>query len=134
MAPDSAAGVRRGALVPLALLILLFVVGTAIEASPERATLLGFEGPTCPSRWILPDRGCPGCGLTRATALTLDGDLQAAWGVNPAGLVVVLFALGALLVHASILVRGKKNAWTFRLLRSGRVLFAACVLAAWLLR
>lgn len=112
----------------------LFVVGSLVDASPERATLFGVEGPPCPSKLLLPDHGCPGCGLTRATALLLDGEAEAATRLHPgAWLVVVLAALGTLL-RALLLGFPEKSDWIHRQLRTGRVLFLAGLLAVWVAR
>lgn len=123
---------RSRSVAPFVLLLGLFVVGALVEATPERATLFGVEGPVCPSRWLLGSSGCPGCGLTRGTALWLDGDFAASWSIHPAAsLVVVLGGLGALL-HAWVLLRGVRFEWIDRALRSGRYLFLAGLLASWL--
>lgn len=127
-------GARRRSALALALLLGMFAVGALMEGSPEGATLFGVEGPPCPSRLVLPGVGCPGCGLTRATAMFLDGDPGGATRVHPGvWLVVVLGAAGTLL-RAAIVLAPRKSAWTLRPLRSGRVLFLGGLLAIWLAR
>ncbi|MEO0660896.1 MAG: DUF2752 domain-containing protein [Planctomycetota bacterium] len=125
---------QRPSALPLALLVGALTALALADASPEQATLFGVEGPRCPSRWVFPHHGCPGCGLTRASALVLDGEWRTAWGVHPAGFALVGLGLGAVVLHLGALVRGEKTEWTFRLLRGGRVLFLVAVVAAWLAR
>ena len=60
---------RRRDGLALALLLGMFSAGAPIEADASGARLFGVEGPECPSRLVLPDHGCPGCGLTRATTM-----------------------------------------------------------------
>lgn len=135
--PPSGSGpgsARGDAALRAAILAGFLAVVWLASGSPERATLFGVEGPACPSRLLLPERGCPGCGLTRASAMALDGDWRASLALHPGGLVLITFALGALLLHSLTLVRGEKSAWTVRLLRSGRVVLAGAILAAWIAR
>lgn len=132
--PSHPSEVRRASILPFALLAGFLVVAALVQATPTEAHLFGIAGPDCPSKWIAPSHGCPGCGLTRGTALVMDGAFSEAHRVHgAAGLVVALAALGALL-HGSILITGKKPAWTDRLFRSGRFLMCAGLLAAWWLR
>ncbi len=124
---------RHASVVPFLVLVGTLVVGFMLEATPDTATLFGVAGPPCPSTWLV-DAGCPGCGLTRGTALLLDGQFSLATRLQPASwLVVVLAALGALL-HGIVLVRGKQTEWIDRLLRTGRVIFVVGLLVVWLAR
>jgi len=125
---------RRDALLRSAILAGFLAAAWLAEGSPERATLFGVEGPECPSRIAFPDRGCPGCGLTRASAMALDGELAASFALHPGGLALVACAVVALLLHARTLAFGQKSAWTLRLLRSGRVFLLVAVLAGWFAR
>ena len=129
-------GLRRSSLVALALIAAMFLVGALISATPNSATLFGFEGPSCPSRWVpgLREAGCPGCGLTRGTALLLDGQFRAATAVQPAAWLVVGFALAAALLHAVRVTVPKKSAWTTRLFSTGRVAFLVGLVLVWAIR
>ena len=128
------------AALPFAVLVSVLALGAVMRATPERATLFGLEGPACPSTYLLGslglpgDIGCPGCGLTRGTALLLDGQFDAATHLQPAAWLVVLFAACGAAVHGAVLATGRKSEWTERLLRSGRVAFLAGLLAVWLAR
>lgn len=130
--PDPAT--RRRDALAFALLLGMFAVGALIEADAGGASLFGVEGPQCPSKLVLPDHGCPGCGLTRATAMLLDGDATGATRLHPgAWLVVVLGAIGTLL-RGALLLSPEKSEWIRRRLRTGRVLFLGGLLAVWLAR
>lgn len=124
---------RAASVVPFTLLVGVLVVGALVNATPEGAWLFGVEGPRCPSTWVV-DAGCPGCGLTRGTALLLDGDFEVATRVHPGAWLVVALAAAGALVHGLVLVKGEKSAWTDRLLRTGRVVFGVGLLLAWLAR
>lgn len=125
---------RRDALLRGSILAAFLAAAWLAEGSPGRATLFGVEGPECPSRLAFPDHGCPGCGLTRASAMALDGEIAASFELHPGGLALVLCAAVALLLHVHTLAFGQKSAWTLRLLRSGRVLLAGAILAGWIAR
>lgn len=125
---------RRKSCFSLLVLGLMFAIGALVVATPQSATLFGINGPTCPSRWILPDHGCPGCGLTRGTALILDGEFRAANAVQPAAWLVVLLGAAAAALHAVGMVRPKNYAWIARLLSIGRVVFLIGLLTIWLVR
>ena len=124
---------RGASVLPFVFLAGSLLLGFLIDATPESARLFGVEGPQCPSTYLL-DAGCPGCGLTRGTALLLDGEFASATRVQPAAwLVVVLAALGSL-VHGYVLIRGRQSEYTDGLLRIGRALFLTGLLAVWLAR
>ncbi|MEE2939333.1 MAG: DUF2752 domain-containing protein [Planctomycetota bacterium] len=124
---------RRDALA-LALLLGMFAAGALMEADATSAKLFGVEGPECPSRLVLPDHGCPGCGLTRATAMLLDGDAAGATRLHPGAWLVVLLGAAGTLLRAVLLVSPRNDEWIHRRLRSGRVLFLVGLLAIWLAR
>jgi len=134
----STGGVERGArsasLLPFVLLTGVLLVGLAVDATASSAHLFGLEGPKCPSTYVLGATGCPGCGLTRSTALILHGQFATASRLQPAAWVVVVLAAAGSLLHGFVLVTGEKTAWIDRLLRTGRVLFVAGLLLAWLVR
>jgi len=116
------------------LLAAPLVLGLCIEASGERATLFGLEGPGCLVSDNLGQAACPGCGLTRSTALLMHGQWGAASAVHPAGwLVGLLCGLGVLL-YADIARRGQRTRTHHRLLRTGQWTFATAIVAVWLAR
>lgn len=132
-APDTTRrSARADALLRAAILAGFLAAAWLAEGSPGRATLFGVEGPECPSRLVFPERGCPGCGLTRASAMALDGEVAASLALHPGGLVLVVCAAAALALHVHTLTSGRKSAWTLRLLRSGRVLLLVAILAGWI--
>ena len=124
---------RRRQWLHIVVLLTPWVLGLAMEATKETATLAGVAGPVCPSR-LVTESGCPGCGLTRAVVLTLDGDISGALSVNLAGPCVLVLCLLGLLVRSDILLRGRMTDLHLRLLRSGHLVFASVVLVGWLIR
>jgi Protein of unknown function (DUF2752) len=117
------------------LLALPLVLGLLIQVKGPSATLFGLQGPTCVVGEVLGAAGCPGCGLTRSTALALHGDLAGAAALNWAGLVLVVACVLGLVLHLDILIRaGRRTARHGRLLTVGTHLFGASVLVAWLIR
>jgi len=121
---------RRQQWVSLGILLAPWVLGFMMEATPDRATFLGLEGPPCPSR-LVTEHGCPGCGLTRSVVFTLNGALDSAWAVHPAGpAILVLCLLGAGL-RGDILLRGRMTDLHARLFKWGHMLFAGIVLVSW---
>ena len=118
----------------LALLLGMFAAGALIEADANGARLFGVEGPECPSRLVLPDHGCPGCGLTRATAMILDGDTAGATRLHPGAWLVVVLGAAGTLMRAALLVSPRKSDWIHRQLRNGRLLFLGGLPAIWLAR
>lgn len=132
--PRSGAASRRRNAFALALLLGMFAAGALIEADAGGARLFGVEGPECPSRLVLPDHGCPGCGLTRATAMILDGDTAGATRLHPGAWLVVVLGAAGTLMRAALLVSPRKSDWIHRQLRNGRLLFLGGLLAIWLAR
>ncbi|MGE0786838.1 MAG: DUF2752 domain-containing protein [Sandaracinaceae bacterium] len=91
--------------------------------------------PICPSRALL-GIPCPGCGLTRATAACLTGDLHAMLHFHPLAPIItplVLFSVGrAILVYAGAvpssfdpLSRVPSRAWA---------VFAVVLIGVWIVR
>ena len=113
-------------------LALPLVLGLLIRVQGARASLFGFEGPTCVvGDWCGP-AGCPGCGLTRSTALTLQGELGSALSFNWAGPAVVLACLLGLMLHLDIILRVRQRTKTHeRLLAWGTRGFTLLLLLAW---
>jgi hypothetical protein len=100
----------------------------------ERATLLGHAGPTCPVGATLGPVACPGCGLTRSTALILQGDWSTAFAVHPGGWIIVLLCSAGALIHGDILRRGSASRRHRRLLRAGRWVLLLGLAGSWLWR
>ena len=90
----------------LLLCLLPLGVGWMVEVDRGSATLFGIEGPACPVGATLGEHACPGCGLTRATALSVQGRFPEALAVHPAGPAVAALALLGALVATRRLVRG----------------------------
>ncbi|MDA1264999.1 MAG: DUF2752 domain-containing protein [Planctomycetota bacterium] len=117
------------------ILSLPLVLGLLLRIEGSSASLFGLEGPECAVGRAIGPAGCPGCGLTRATGLTLQGDLDGAAALNWAGIAVVLACLAGLAVHLDILVRAKRRTpFHQRLLRLGARGFLAAVFLAWFAR
>ncbi|MHC4952909.1 MAG: DUF2752 domain-containing protein [Planctomycetota bacterium] len=118
----------------LPLLLLPLLVGSVADADEHKASVLGLEAAPCLLRSVAGEHVCPGCGLSRGTALAVHGEIGRSWSVHPAGvLVAVLCALGAL-IHLHILL-ARRRAWLHdRLLRQGYRIFVVGILAAWLVR
>jgi hypothetical protein len=70
----------------------------------------------------------------RSVALACQGRFIDSLGVNPAGVLVLVLSAGGFIVRSYIFIRGRTTASQFALLRAGRAIFAAGVLAAWLAR
>ena len=132
--PARPCSARAASIAPFVLLASTLALGALVQATPDSATLFGVAGPGCPSTHLIGPVGCPGCGLTRGTALLLDGNFAAATRLQPAAWLVVAFAAAGALIHGGVLVTGRTSAWTAGLLRSGRVTFTAGLLLAWLAR
>lgn len=117
------------------LLLAPLLIGLAVRVEEGRATLLGLEGPGCVAgRWV-GDAGCPGCGLTRSTALTLRGDLGAAAALNWAGPLLVLACVLGLALHLDVLLRARRRTRLHaRLLSLGARGLTLAVLLAWITR
>lgn len=116
------------------LLATPLVLGLCLRADANAVTLFGWSGPACALGETLGPHACPGCGLTRSTALVLRG----AWGeaavLHPAGWLVVFLCAAGLAIHTQILWRGRRSASHEDLLSWGRWTFASGLVIAWLSR
>lgn len=121
---------RRVQALHIGVLLAPWVLGFAMTATTEEASLFGVEGPHCPSR-LVTEHGCPGCGLTRSVVLTVHGAFLQGFSVHPAGPAVLVFCLLGVLVRGDILFRGRMTTLQARLLERGHGLFAGAVLAGW---
>ncbi|MCF7675935.1 MAG: DUF2752 domain-containing protein [Akkermansiaceae bacterium] len=77
---------------------------------------------------------CPGCGMTRAMAAILRGDLAAAFRCNPVGLVLLPLALVGLLPEWLGWVRGRRLAFRWHPGARGAWLLVGLIIAFWILR
>ncbi len=125
---------RRRHLLIAGIFLAPWTLGSVMEATPERATLFGLEGPACPSRALGITAGCPGCGLTRGCVLGLHGDLGAAWGVNAASALVLLLSAAGSALHLHIAWRGRMGPWHRWFGNGGRAALASGLLVAWAVR
>lgn len=117
------------------LLSLPILIGALIDVSAGQASLFGVAGPACVvGEWIGP-AGCPGCGLTRASALTVQGQFSQAWGFHAAGLILIPLCVAGIAIHLHILFAGRGRTQVHdRLLSWGTRALLASVLVAWLVR
>ena len=112
------------------------VLALAATATVSRhaATWFGVRGPICPLGHLLGEHACPGCGLTRSTALVVQGRWYEALSLHPAGFVVAGLCIGAVLLHLDVLRRGAVLDGHLRLRRASRWCFVAGILLAWTAR
>jgi len=115
---------------PLAVLAL----GATATVSREAATWFGVRGPICPLGHLLGEDACPGCGLTRGTALVVQGRWHEALALNPGGFVVAGLCVAVVLLHLDVLRRGVVLDVHLRLRTAGRWCFVAGILLAWAAR
>ena len=92
------------------LLLALLSARALASATTERVYVLGYEAHwACLFRrlFALP---CHGCGLTRGALLTLQGDLSAAFALNPAAPLVVfgVITLAVLLITLALFRRARE--------------------------
>ena len=118
----------------LAICLGVVTVGLLVEVSPERAHLRGVEGPFCLVRGLLGDHACPGCGLTRATALVLQGHCSAAAALHEGGFLVALLAVAGIIVQLDQLSRGEPRRGHRLAARLAGGALLAAVLLPWLAR
>jgi len=124
---------RRSRL-PLVVLVLPLLLGAVAEVDENHAAVFGVEATPCPVRLLAGEHACPGCGLTRGTALAVQGEWNRAWTVHPAGIVIaVLCALG-IAVRLWMRFDPRRARLHALLLRQGHVFFAVGILAAWIVR
>lgn len=121
-----------GPMVVLAIALGTIAVGSTVEVTAERAHWHGVDGPQCLLRGVLGDAACPGCGLTRATALVLQGRLGEGWQIHGGGFVVVLLCAAAIPFHLDILRRGRRTSGHRRWAQLGRLALLVGVVGPWL--
>jgi hypothetical protein len=94
---------------PVRNLLLAAIIGGAVAAvvmlslfDPATSGLF----PPCPLRYLT-GWYCPGCGSLRALHQLLQGNLRAAWRLNPLTLVLLPFLAYGLASHALFEIRGR---------------------------
>lgn len=90
----------------------LFVVGAA--GVQTGLTVLDWPGWTCPFLHVL-GIPCPGCGLSRATVMLLEGDWRAALSLHA---FAPVFLVAFLLIAASLALPKKQRGWLISRLES----------------
>jgi hypothetical protein len=113
--------------------VVLTLAATA-TVSTTAATWFGVRGPLCPLGHWLGEAACPGCGLTRGTALAVQGRWVEAWNVQPAGFAIALLCAGLLALQLDVVRRGAVLPGHRAVRRLGRWLLVGAVLTAWLAR
>ncbi|MCB9877442.1 MAG: DUF2752 domain-containing protein [Planctomycetes bacterium] len=110
------------------------MLAATATVTPDAARWFGLRGPHCPLGSCLGPLACPGCGLVRSVAATVQGDLGAAWTYHPAGPVVAALFAGTALLHLDILRRARELPAHRWLRRAGRITFLVAVLGGWIFR
>ena len=96
------------------LVTIIAIIGTALIYS----LLVAFGAP-CPIKYIL-GVSCPGCGMTRAAAALLSGDLAMAFHYHP----LWLFVAVAVIVLAVALLKRWDRLYKYTLIVGVAVMFA----------
>lgn len=125
---------RVAALWSMALPSTVLLLAASSEVTLKSATWFGVRGPVCPLGWALGECACPGCGLTRSTAMVAQGRFGEALALNPAGFVVVGLCASALALHADVLRRSRVLDAHLSLRHVGRWVFGVGVVVAWAMR
>ncbi len=112
----------------------VLVVGVLCDASEESAALFGIEGPQCLLRAFVGEHACPACGLTRSTAMSLQGRLSTAFATNAAGLLVALLALVGSVASLRVLLTDRGAPFLRLFARFAGPLLLIGALAAWISR
>jgi len=124
----------RTSRLPVVVLLLPLLLGAVADADENHASVLGIEATPCPVRLLAGEHACPGCGLSRGTALAVQGEWGRSWRVHPAGIVVAaLCALGLAVRLWMRFAPGRALAHQ-TLLRHGHVIFVFGILAGWAVR
>lgn len=131
---DDPRTVRRAALGRLVVPVLVLGIAALATVDSRRAAWFGIEGPQCLVNRVLGPHVCPGCGLTRSTALAVQGRIAEAASLHAGGIAVALLCLGAIAVHLDVVRRGRVLDAHLALRSLGRKALLAGVLGAWLWR
>lgn len=124
----------RRSIVSIVLFTAVLIAGALGDADRDHASWFGWEGPECPLRATLGDQVCPGCGLSRATVLTIHGRFRDAFRTHPAGWLIPGFAIAGIWLHSDILRRRAIHSRHQRWRRAGRWAFLIALLLATAIR
>lgn len=105
-----------------------------LDVTRDSASLGGISGPHCLLGRTLGEGACPGCGLTRGTALAVQGEWSESFASHPAGIVVALLCAAGILVHSHILIGRRRRRSHTVLIRVGQSVFVVAIATAWLVR
>jgi len=119
---------------PLVVLLLPLLLGAVADADENHAAILGVEAVPCPARLLAGEHACPGCGLSRATALAVHGDWSRSWSVHPAGIVLALLCACGIGLRLSLRFAPRHATVRESMLRAGPRIFILGILAGWVLR
>lgn len=123
--------VRRAALWSLVIPSLVLGLAALATVDSNHASWFGLEGPQCLVNRLLGPHVCPGCGLTRSTALAVQGRFAEAAALHAGGIAVALLCVGALAIHLDVVRRGRALDAHLALRSLGRWLLLGAVLGAW---
>jgi hypothetical protein len=126
--------VRVAAVRTMVVPALVLTLAATATVSANAALWLGVRGPVCPLGHWLGEAACPGCGLTRATSLVVQGRWLEAWHVQPAGFAVAALCAGLVVLQLDVLRRGVVLDGHLVVRRAGRWLFVGAVPTAWFVR
>lgn len=125
---------RRNALLAVIPHAVVLVLAATATASPQAATWFGLRGPICPTGYFLGEHLCPGCGLTRGTAMAVQGKWHDALTVNPGGFVIAGLCIAAIALHLDVWRRGLVLDGHLRLRILGRWILLVGILLTWAVR
>lgn len=130
----SQSGSTRRSRLPVFVLLLPLLLGAVADADENQARVLGVEATPCPVRLLAGEHTCPGCGLTRGTALAVQGEWGRSWNVHPAGILIAVLCVLGLALRFWMRVDPNRAPVHAVLLRHGHVIFVLGILAAWIVR
>jgi hypothetical protein len=125
---------RRGPALRFCSFVAAIAAGLTATVHDNGASWFGLRGPQCPLGNCLGPLACPGCGLLRSTAATLQGDLGFAFAMHPAGPVVAALLVAGALLHFDVLRRRAELPLHRSLRTVGHRIFVAGLLLGWLVR
>ncbi len=114
---------------------LTILLGFLAEVDLEHARFFGLESPPCLVETILGSHKlCPGFGLTRSTALAIQGRWGLAWSLNPGGIPMVIILFGGVFLYISAWAKGCFSPKMLMVRKLGRALFLGAVFFPWYFR
>lgn len=107
-------------------------LAAGVTVDRDQVRLGSLSGSPCLVREIV-GLDCPGCGLTRSTALVVQRRFDEAWSVHPGGFAVVVFCVLGIGVQGAALRYGERGSrGRRRLTRRGSLALGFAVVLAWL--